>query len=601
MRFLKKSLGQKLFLVLFFSLFPIFLLTNWFLCQRLEKTELTRLYEEMLRDALFLSRQIPVSRVAAKDLPFIQSFTKKAASDLAVFITVIAPDGTVLGDSRQELADLPLLENLASRAEFRKALSGLTGESIRHNDNLKTRLYYLAIPLRQEQTVIGSLRLALSLSRIEQLLDAVRYPMLLVTLFGIIAALFAAWFTRRYMTRQINQVARGLQRFTRSGFTEPITLSDKEEFRNFIRAMNEIAKTMREKISQIESERNKVTRILENISEGVIAVDHEYRILLINPGAEKILNINRDQMLGKNLFQVLRNPSLEHALSKAVSEQTLKTLETSLPSARGKTLRLNAFGITPGIQNEENQVCGILVIYDITQIRHLENMRQDFVANVSHELRTPLTSIQGFIETLLDGALQDTQQSERFLRLMQEDTRRLTRLIEDLLELSRIEAKETRLTKKSLPLREETEKILARLASQLRAKGITVENLILPGSACAVRADQDRLQQVLLNLLDNAIKFNRENGTITLRAETRGDKIKVSIEDTGPGIPEEARTRVFERFFRLDKARSRDLGGTGLGLSIAKHLVEAHGGEIACENITGKGACFSFTLPIAYL
>lgn len=596
MRFFKKSLGQKLALGLIFFLVPVFLLTSWFLCRRLEKTELARLHEQMLQDALLLSRQIPADRLAGKDRSFMQDFAEKTTVNLAVRITLISPDGEVLGDSEKHLEDLPRMENHGHRAEFQKALHGLTGESVRYSNTLKTRLYYLAIPLRKEQDIIGALRLALPLAEVDQLLDAVRYPVLLVMLFSIIAVLFAAFITRRYMTRQMNQVARGLQRFTRSGFTEPIMLPEDEEFKTFSRVMADIAQIMKERISQIESEKNKVTRILQNMSEGVIALDRDFRITLVNGAAEKILHLSNERLLGKNFFQTFRDPALERALSEAMREQTLKTLETSLPSARGKTLHLNAFGIAPGSE-EESQVCGILVIYDITQIRRLENMRRDFVANVSHELRTPLTSIKGFIETLLDGALQDTKQSEHFLRLMQEDTHRLNRLIEDLLELSKIEAKETPLNKKPLSLHQEAEKALASLASQLRAKEITVENKIPAEPGYRVNADQDRLQQILLNLLDNAIKFNAYKGAITLRAETLENKIKISIADTGPGIPEEARTRVFERFFRLDKARSRELGGTGLGLSIVKHLVEAHGGQISCENIPGKGARFSFTLP----
>jgi len=240
------------------------------------------------------------------------------------------------------------------------------------------------------------------------------------------------------------------------------------------------------------------------------------------------------------------------------------------------------------------------VLHDITEMRRLENLRKDFVANVSHELKTPLTSIKGFVETLLGGALRDGEHGTAFLKMMEEDAKRLERLIDDLLKLSEIESKEVPLKISPLDLKAEVESVLSTFQHQIEKKRIVVENQISEDPFPKVKADRDKLRQVLINLIDNGIKFNRDGGRIVLGAEVTEEKeIRISVEDSGIGIPKKDIPRIFERFFRVDKARSRELGGTGLGLAIAKHIIEAHGGTVSCASELGKGSTFSFTLPTA--
>ena len=355
-----------------------------------------------------------------------------------------------------------------------------------------------------------------------------------------------------------------------------------------------IARELESKISEIEDEKSRLSAILRHMAEAVIAVDQRKQIVMVNPSAQAMLGVQEKAILGRNLIEIVRNQKADEILDEALQKKCAIVAEINLHYPSRKTLKASAVGIS----GAEGMVSGILVLSDVTEMRKLENLRRDFVANVSHELRTPLTSIKGFIETLLAGALEDSKRSEGFLKMMEQDASRLTRLIDDLLELSKIESKETTLKKKPLILKEEVDQVVSIFHPRLAEKKLSIENDILTNGFPRVLADRDQLKQVLVNLVDNAIKFNREGGRILFKARKTEDKVEVSIEDTGIGISKDAIPRIFERFFRVDKARSREQGGTGLGLAIVKHIVESHGGNVSCESVLGKGSKFSFTLPV---
>jgi two-component system phosphate regulon sensor histidine kinase PhoR len=369
--------------------------------------------------------------------------------------------------------------------------------------------------------------------------------------------------------------------------------SNSRRVRDLMENMNLMAASLKTRISELEGERSKVSAILKSMAEGVIAVDTTKKILLINPAAETIFNVQEGRFLNRSLLEIVRDETLDRMMDQAIKKQEVVSQEIEVHHPTHKILKVNA----AGVPQNEGAVSGVLVLYDITEIRRLERLRQEFVANVSHELRTPLTSIKGFIETLLGGALRDSTRSEGFLKMMEEDTERLNRLIDDLLELSKLESKEIALKLAPFDLASEIKKLIAVFEPRIREKKIVVVDQLSSNHVPEALADSDQLKQVLINLIDNAIKFNRENGKIIFSAKASSNgKITVSIEDTGAGIPKEAVSRIFERFFRVDKARSRELGGTGLGLSIVKHIIEAHGGEVWCESEIGKGSKFSFTL-----
>ncbi len=390
---------------------------------------------------------------------------------------------------------------------------------------------------------------------------------------------------------QITQLARATGRYTRGDLAEKILLEADDEFKVLADAINQMASSLRDKISEAEGERAKVSAILNNMAEGVIACDRAKRILIMNPSAESIFGIRSKSVLGKSLLEATRNPAIDQMIDSAINQKTIITDELELHYPVRRMLRLNAVGISPA--EDSHSVVAILVVYDVTEVRKLESMRSDFVANVSHELKTPLTSIKGFIETLSAGAIEDSERAKSFLQMMEEDSERLTRLIGDLLELSKIESKKISLKPETLDLRKEVDQVLVGFKTALEEKQISIENKI----NSSVSADRDRLKQILINLTENAIKFNKPQGRISFTSTTAGDQVRLEISDTGIGIPKDMIPRVFERFFRIDQARSRDSGGTGLGLAIVKHLVEAHGGQIGCESQPGKGSTFFLTLP----
>jgi len=357
--------------------------------------------------------------------------------------------------------------------------------------------------------------------------------------------------------------------------------------------INRMASSLRDKISEAEGERAKISAILNNMVEGVIACDRTKRILIINPSAETIFGGRSKSILGKNILEATRNPTIDQMMDQAIDQKRIVTDEIELHYPEKRILRLNAVGISP-VENSHS-IFAILVVDDVTEVRKLESLRRDFVANVSHELKTPLTSIKGFIETLSAGAIDDKVRAKSFLKMMEEDSDRLTRLIGDLLELSKIESKEILLKPEVIDLQKEIDQVLAGFKTILEEKKITTENKM----NAQVFADRDKLKQILINLIENAIKFNKPQGRITFTLAASGEYVKLEIADTGIGIPKDIIPRVFERFFRADQARSRDLGGTGLGLAIVKHLVETHGGQIWCESQFGKGSTFIITLPVA--
>ncbi|MCR4399785.1 MAG: cell wall metabolism sensor histidine kinase WalK [Syntrophomonadaceae bacterium] len=356
--------------------------------------------------------------------------------------------------------------------------------------------------------------------------------------------------------------------------------------------MNELRSVARE---ELVAEGNRMQAILASMVDGVIAFDPRGHIVLTNRAAEKILGVPPGGALGKPLSYLVDSKEVSYMLQEVLETGREIFAEVRVGEQERAIFRVHIVAIV----GENREVQGaVAVFHDVTDARTFDRMRSEFVANVSHELRTPLTAIKGFVETLLDGALEDTLLCRRFLTIIDSETNRLTRLIDDLLSLSAIESKERRLTLKPTHMVHAVRQVMNVLAPQAREKRLRLEIISNPGLP-AVNADEDLVGQVLINLIDNAIKYTPDEGRIVVRVRRSGDRIITSISDTGCGIPAESLPRLFERFYRVDKARSRELGGTGLGLAIVKHIVESHGGEVAVESQVGKGSTFSFSLWVA--
>ncbi len=332
--------------------------------------------------------------------------------------------------------------------------------------------------------------------------------------------------------------------------------------------------------------------LFNSMVEGVLVLDREGKVRLVNHAVERLFTLEHD-IRGQSIMEAFRMHALQELVNRAAIEGQMTGGELELPGIDLRCLSVNVVSLL----NRDGRHAGMLLVFhDLTRLRQLENTRREFVANVSHELRTPLSLIKGYVETLIDGAKDDPAVALRFLQTIDKHADRLTFLIEDLLTISRLESGQIVMNLQPFELAPLVDHVLEDLTARAAEKNITLRNTIAP--ATKVQADGDRLEQVLFNLIDNAIKYGKQDGAVEVSARVQDDKfIEVSVRDDGPGIPADAKDRVFERFYRIDRARSRDAGGTGLGLSIVKHIIQSHGGEVWIESEVGQGSTFFFTLP----
>jgi len=355
----------------------------------------------------------------------------------------------------------------------------------------------------------------------------------------------------------------------------------------------ELSEQQSESWEKLAEERARQAALFDSMTEGVLLLDRDGRVFLVNRTLEQLFGISNN-IRGNTIMEAFRFHELKELVERLLVEKKLEGSELELPGLEKRILSVNASvvldskGISQGM---------ILVFHDLTRVKELENTRKEFVANVSHELRTPLSMIKGYVETLVDGASQDPDVAGKFLQTIQKHTDRLTYLIEDLLTISRLESGQIQLNPEVMDLSQKVNRLIEELKVKAGGRRVALRNLVEEGTL--IRADTDRLHQVMINLLDNSIKYGKEGGEVVISAEANGKgKLKVCIKDDGPGIPEEARERIFERFYRVDRARSREQGGTGLGLSIVKHIIQSHGGEVWVESDPGEGASFFFTLNV---
>ena len=368
------------------------------------------------------------------------------------------------------------------------------------------------------------------------------------------------------------------------------------------RRFQKAQRTLREQeqqLASLEEEHNQITSrkqaeqqaLFNSMAEGVLLLDRADRIQLVNRSLDRMFGLTAD-VHRKTILEAFNLPELAEVVQRVQREGMVQGHEIGLPGLNKQWLEINAAAVR---DREGAQYGSILVFHDLTRIRQLENTRQEFVANVSHELRTPLSLIKGFVETLLDGAKNDPETSTRFLQTIEKHTDRLTYLIEDLLTISRLESGQIVMNLSHVELRGEAQRVIDDLQARAEEKKVTLENAVPPG--LGARADADRLQQVFFNLVENAIKYGTQGGHVIIGGKLLPEnKVELWVRDDGPGIPAEARERVFERFYRVDRARSRETGGTGLGLSIVKHIAQAHGGEVWVKSELGTGTTFFFTL-----
>lgn len=407
-------------------------------------------------------------------------------------------------------------------------------------------------------------------------------------------AIGLAWLLYKRVVGPLNEINEAAREMARGNLEREILIYTDDEIGQLAGSINEMARQLKVTIAQITEARNQARAILNSMADGVIALNKNGEVLFINPVVEEIFGISQLSSHGKNILGVVRNFDVERLLKRALKMGKPLTQEIKLINPEPRVFRLHA---TP-LKGQGTEQGGIVVLLrDITERKRLEEMRSEFVANVSHELRTPLTSLRGYLETLLDGAVEDPAATRHFLEIMNKETERLTRLVDDLLDLSKIEERRVVHRWQPVALTELIGRVVTMFRPQAQEKSLELL-ADLPPDLPVVHGDPDMLTQVLINLVDNAVKYTPAGGKVTVRAGAVEGDVRVSVEDTGIGIPPESLPRIFERFYRVDKARSRELGGIGVGLAIVKHIIRAHGGKTYVESAVGKGSTFSFTLPV---
>jgi len=453
-------------------------------------------------------------------------------------------------------------------------------------------MMYLAIPIFENGQVRGVIRLSLPLTEVKAKIAHLYRMLFLGMLLALVVVLVIGFMVARIITKPLRKITSLAKNIARGDFKEKIEVRSKDEIGELANTFNQMAEELKIKIQTITEDRNEMRAILTSVIEGVLAIDKNERVILFNSTLEEMFKVIKDKVIGKFFWEVIRNNKLSVLLKEAMNKRKLKTRQLTLFLPEERIFQVHALPI----KGEEGISGVVAVLHDITELKKLERMRIEFVANVSHELRTPLTSIRGFVETLKDGAIDDPENSRRFLNIIEAHTERLNNLINDLLKLSKIESKEIKMEFQPIALREVIEEVVSNFKEAIKQKGHIVE-INIPPDFPQIEADPQRIEQVFINLLDNAIKFTPKNGRICIKAVGREKDIQIEISDTGIGIPKEHLPSLFERFYRVDKARSRELGGTGLGLSIVKHIIQAHGGKVGVESEFGKGSNFFFILP----
>lgn len=549
--------------------------------------------ETDLKHEAFLGKELLERSLNQQNLKDADSFADRIGQILGVRATIITQDGTVIGDSELDQPALAKIENHLHRPEVQQALKSGLGISRRYSATLGKSLVYVAVSLGNEKKA-GFLRLAIPLSDIEMLESRAQEIILIAFLLAFLMGLAFTFFISVIVSKPLKEMAAVAHSIAQGDYSKKPVVRSGDEIGELSLALAYMTDQIKEKIEKIKKDAVRLDTVLSSMIEGVMVVDEKGAILLINPSLQRLFSVEIP-CEGRKPIEIIRNDVLQGMVDRLLRDpQRVFEEEIELHHPEEKILKISG---SPIVRNGRTEGA-VLVFHEITQLRALENIRRDFVANVSHELRTPVANIKGYTETLLDGAIDDRESAKEFIGIIHQSSGQLAALIDDLLNLSRIESGKMTFNLVPLDLQVALKRSVEAMDKTAKKKLISV-TINIPPAVPKVLADDQRLSQVLFNLLDNAIKYTPEKGKITVSADVQKETVRVSVTDTGIGIPPEDLPRVFERFYRVDKARSRELGGTGLGLSIVKHLIHAHGGEVEVESTLGLGSRFSFTLPKA--
>jgi two-component system phosphate regulon sensor histidine kinase PhoR len=546
---------------------------------------------QLSAEARLVSESVSMLLAEGASADGIDALAKRLGQLLQARVTVIDPDGAVVGDSEEDPA---VMENHRARPEVQAALAGNQGKSTHYSRTLGYRMMYITVPVRASGgQVIGVARVALPLTQIEERVTHLRYTIAVASLLtallaGLLAVLIAGQITKpvRKLTDLAEQMAHG-------DLAGRIHVTSRDEVGRLGGAFNRMASELQTQIEAMEAQRSMLTAVLAHMADGVLITDAGGHVRLINPAAARLLGVDQEAAVGERFVALVRDHQIAGIWRRC--RECNEELSEAVEMGRQRPfLRVIATRLSDTAEGE----C-LVLLQDLTEMRRLEMVRRDLVSNISHELRTPLAGLKAVVDTLRDGALEDPPAARRFLDRIETEVDALTQMVQELLELSRIESGQVPLRLVPTALADLVIPPVSRLQPQAERGGLSMTvDLASPGEEPGlpyVLADAERVREVVTNLVHNAIKFTPAGGQVTISAHVAGEEVIISVQDTGTGIPADDLPRIFERFYKADRARSG--GGTGLGLSIARHIVQGHGGRIWAESVEGRGSIFYFSLP----
>ncbi len=539
----------------------------------------------LIEDQIFLKFSPP-------DFRSIDALCKTLGEKSKTRITVVLPDGKVIGDSEK---DPVKMDNHLDRPEIIEALKNKTGFSVRYSHTVKQDMMYLALPKYKKDKLTGFLRMSVPLTFIERVVNSIRKRIgltgAIIAFLSAIISLLVSW----RISRPLEEMKRGVEKFSEGDLAYRLPAPSTEEMSRLAEALNQMASQLDEKINTIIQQRNEQQAVFQSMVEGVVAVDQEERFISINQAAADLFHVETSQVQGRGMREIIRNTELQRFMLKVLRSE--KNIESEIRLWDKDERFLQVQGAV--LKDAQGKGLGALIVMnDITRLHRLENLRRDFSASVSHEIRTPLTAIKGSVETLLDGAVEEREAAMRFLNIISKQADRLSAIVEDLLSLAKLEQEddEPKIQMEETQLREVLESAVQECLPMSSEKELKID--LLCEENIEARINPQLLEQAVVNLVDNAIMYSNPEKEIHVLAKKTDGEVTVSVQDHGCGMAREHLPRIFERFYRVDRARSRKLGGTGLGLAIVKHITQAHKGRVTVESTLGEGSTFHIHLPL---
>lgn len=566
----------------------VLLLMGGFFAEVLERSYMETLSDLLQKEALLIAESVHEPSIFNNSKALqerVQDFTRSTEAR----VTVIDKNGDVLTDTSDDPQNR---ENHSTRPEFVKAMKGKSSIAMRFSETLGLEMMYVSAPVWQNGQVAGVVCSAMSTQSITDTIHSMWYSLLsglLVTL--LIGSLISARIASS-ITKPIEEITKVARNITQRQYESRVRLKASDEIGQLASAINFMASSLEQQMYEISENQQRLSGVLTNMTSGVIFVTESRRIMLVNPAVEKLLGTSGQELVGKLHIEAGKNFVLSQSIDRCIDTGEKFREEIHIYYPQERILDVN---FAPYINFKGEKKGVVSVLHDITDIKRLEKMRSEFVANVSHELRTPITSIKGFTETLLDGAMYDEEICRNFLQIISDESERLFRLIREILDLSKIEQKRIVMNMMEVNVNKLVEGTKSLLQEQIQRKRL---RFVSPSSTDVIMiSDRDCMNQILLNLITNAVAYTPEGGTVKVEVSKNDQNVTIIVADTGIGIPEGDISRIFERFYRVDKARSRDSGGTGLGLAIVKHLMDALHGEIRVESEEGRGTTFILVFP----